>query len=43
VRIQHIIYALIVAAAWAYPLQLHGLRVMVLTALLALNAISAVL
>jgi hypothetical protein len=43
VRIQHIIYALIVAAAWAYPLQLHGLRVMVLTALLALNAISAVI
>ena len=43
VRIQHIIYALIVAAAWAYPLQLHGLRVMILTALLALNAISAVL
>jgi uncharacterized protein YacL len=39
VRIQHIIYALIVAAAWAYPLQLHGLRVLLLLLLLALNVI----
>jgi hypothetical protein len=39
VRIQHIIYALIVAAAWVYPLQLHGLRVMLLVVLLALNLV----
>jgi hypothetical protein len=39
VRIQHIIYALIVAAAWVYPLQLHGLRVMLLVVLLALNIV----
>jgi hypothetical protein len=38
VRIQHIIYALITAAAWAYPLQLHGLRVLILVLLLVLNA-----
>jgi hypothetical protein len=37
VRIQHIIYALITAAAWAYPLQLHGLRIMLLVVLLVLN------
>lgn len=39
VRIQHIIYALIVAAAWVYPLQLHVLRVMLLVVLLALNLV----
>ena len=39
VRIQHIIYALIVAAAWVYPLQLHGLRVLLLVVLLALNLV----
>jgi hypothetical protein len=39
VRIQHIIYALIVAAAWAFPLQLHGLRVVVLVVLAALNVL----
>ena len=39
VRIQHIIYALIVAAAWVYPLQLHSLRVIILSALIALNAV----
>jgi hypothetical protein len=38
VRIQHIICALILAAAWFYPLQLHGLRVMILVILMALNA-----
>ena len=37
VRIQHIIYALIVAAAWVYPLQLHGLRVLLMVVLLVLN------
>ena len=37
VRIQHIIYALIVAAAWVYPLQLHGLRVLLMVLLLILN------
>ena len=37
VRIQHIIYALIVAAAWVYPLQLHALRVLILVVLLGLN------
>jgi hypothetical protein len=39
VRIQHIICALIVAAAWIYPLQLHSLRVMILLILLALNVV----
>ena len=37
VRIQHIIYAMIVAAAWLYPLQMHALRVLILTVLLCLN------
>ena len=37
VRIQHILSALIVAAAWAYPLQLHGLRIFLLVILLGLN------
>ena len=37
VRIQHIINALIVAAAWIYPLQLHSLRLIILTMLLGLN------
>ena len=40
VRIQHIIYALLVAAAWAYPLQLHALRLLVLSGLLGLNAMA---
>jgi heme/copper-type cytochrome/quinol oxidase subunit 3 len=39
VRIQHIIYALIVAAAWVYPLQLHSLRVIILSTLIVLNAV----
>jgi hypothetical protein len=39
VRIQHVICALIVAAAWVYPLQLHSLRLMMLSALLVLNAV----
>jgi hypothetical protein len=39
VRIRHIIYVLVVAAAWVYPLQLHSLRLMILTALLVLNLI----
>lgn len=39
VRIQHILYALIVAAAWVYPLQLHGLRVLLLVVLLVLNLV----
>ena len=37
VRIQHVIYALIVAAAWVYPLQLHSLRVLLLVLLLGLH------
>lgn len=40
VRIQHIIYALIVAAAWLFPLQMHTLRVLLLSVLLGLNALS---
>jgi hypothetical protein len=39
VRIQHIIYALIVAAAWVYPLQLHGLRILLLVMLLGMNLV----
>ena len=42
VRIQHVICALIVAAAWVYPLQLHSLRLMILSALLVLNAVGMV-
>jgi len=41
VRIQHIIYALIVAAAWVYPLQLHVLRLLILAGLLALNCLNS--
>ena len=37
VRIQHIIYALIVAAAWVFPLQLHSLRVLVMGGLFWVN------
>jgi hypothetical protein len=37
VRIQHIINALIVAAAWVYPLQLHALRVLLLAFVIILN------
>lgn len=39
VRIQHIIYALFVAAAWVFPLQLHGLRVLILGILVGLNCV----
>ena len=39
VRIQHIIYALLVAAAWAYPLQLHALRLMLLAGLVGVNVL----
>jgi uncharacterized protein YacL len=39
VRIQHILCALIVAAAWVYPLQLHGLRIFLLVILLGLNLV----
>lgn len=42
VRIQHVIHALIVAGAWAFPLQLHGLRVLVMGGLLWLNMIRRV-
>jgi hypothetical protein len=38
IRIQHVVCAQLVAAAWAYPLQLHSLRLGVLAALLVLNA-----
>lgn len=41
VRIQHIINALILAAAWIFPLQLHMLRVMLLIAISALNVFHA--
>lgn len=37
VRIQHIIHALIVAAAWVFPLQLHSLRVLVMGVLFWVN------
>ena len=37
VRIQHVIHALIVAAAWAFPLQLHSLRVLIMGVLFCLN------
>ena len=37
VRIQHILCALIVGAAWVYPLQLHGLRIFLLVVLLGMN------
>ena len=37
VRIQHVIHALIVAAAWAFPLQLHSLRVLIMGVLFWLN------
>jgi hypothetical protein len=40
VRIQHIIYALVVAAAWIYPLQLHTLRLLILSILLLLNFVA---
>ena len=36
-RIKHIFYALLVAAAWAYPLHLVGLRVFLVVVLLLLN------
>jgi hypothetical protein len=37
VRMQHIIYALLLAAAWCYPLQLQLLRQLLVCLLLALN------
>ena len=39
VRVQHILYALLVASAWIFPLQLAGLRGVIVTILLVLNAI----
>ena len=39
VRIQHIIYALLLAAAWAFPLQLQMLRQLIVACLLALNVV----
>lgn len=39
VRIQHIIYALILAAAWVFPLQLHGLRLLIVVSLLCINIV----
>ena len=36
-RIQHIFYALLVAAAWAFPLQLTGLRVILAVGLITIN------
>jgi hypothetical protein len=39
VRVQHILYALLVASAWIYPLQLASLRVSGVIILLALNFI----
>ena len=35
VRIQHIVYALVLAAAWVFPLQLHVLRSILVAFLLA--------
>ena len=42
VRIQHVIYALIVAAAWMYPLQLHSLRLIILNFQIVLNLIVSI-
>jgi hypothetical protein len=39
VRIQHVIHALIVAAAWVFPLQLHSLRVLVMGGLFWVNLV----
>lgn len=39
VRMQHLVYALVVAAAWAYPLQLRMLRFILVAALLAANLV----
>lgn len=39
VRMQHIIYALLLAAAWCYPLQLQLLRQMLVGLLLSLNLV----
>ena len=39
VRIQHVIHALIVAAAWVFPLQLHSLRVLVTGGLFWVNLV----
>ena len=38
-RIQHVIHALIVAAAWVFPLQLHSLRVLVMGGLFWVNLV----
>lgn len=40
VRIQHIIYALMVAVAWTYPLQLHTLRLAITSVLFTLNLLA---
>jgi hypothetical protein len=40
VRIQHIIYALIVAVAWTYPLQLHAVRIAITSVLFGLNMLA---
>jgi hypothetical protein len=39
VRIQHVIHALLVAAAWVFPLQMHGLRVLLMAGLLWVNLV----
>lgn len=39
VRIQHVIHALILAAAWVFPLQLHALRVLVMGGLFWVNLV----
>ena len=42
IRMQHIIYALVVGAAWAFPLQLGMLRVIIVTALVSVNLVYCV-
>ena len=38
-RIQHILYAVLVAAAWAFPLQLTGLRIILAVSLMVINTV----
>jgi len=39
IRLQHILYAILLAAAWAYPLQLHLLRSIITALLLSANLV----
>jgi hypothetical protein len=37
--LQHIFYALTVGAAWAFPLQFHSLRVLLMAGLFCVNVV----